>query len=550
MTCKYTPVVSDFSIFKEVSSNISNPLEIIREAISNSDDANANKINICINRNIQGELIICIEDNGDGMDIEGVHRFFNLGFSDKSSDKIGEKGIGTKVFYKSESIHLETQNKDGVLLVADMIKPWEKLQNNQIPTYEIEEYKSSEKRGTKIIITSYKIDNPEKFFNFKSIKNYIQWFTIGGSFRNIFANRINVKQQINNIDIVPQIIIDDRINEICEIIPGIHQFEEPNENYSLNLKDGRESHCKSEDYARTFGPYTRETNINGEYVSVQIYGTVSGINAKRKICILNSQQEYKNIFGLYLCKDFIPCVKMDSLLNTDYYYHYHIVANSQNFNLTSDRNNISNIDDVAVKWVIDQIIDIVNTQIKPIAEREYFTMIKNEEDQCNIKEKCDKTRKSVKKAIKSPDLGLSNLGMSKVPRNEFETSLLLCSILSNLEYSRFIPELKCILSYSDKTPTDMVCLDDNDKNILVEVELKLSNFLKHNHPIETVDYIVCWKVDLESNRIHKVNNKCCIFINNENHKYLTFDEKELEVIELRSIIKNIINVVGNACCKA
>ena len=36
----------------------------------------------------------------------------------------------------------------------------------------------------------------------------------------------------------------------------------------------------------------------------------------------------------------------------------------------------------------------------------------------------------------------------------------------------------------NKTPTDMVCLDDllddNDKNILVEVELKLSNFLKHN----------------------------------------------------------------------
>ena len=34
MTGKYTPVVSDFSIFKEVSSNISNPLEIIRELLA------------------------------------------------------------------------------------------------------------------------------------------------------------------------------------------------------------------------------------------------------------------------------------------------------------------------------------------------------------------------------------------------------------------------------------------------------------------------------------------------------------------------------------
>ena len=108
------------------------------------------------------------------MDIEGVHKFFNLGFSDKSIDKIGEKGIGTKIFYKSDSINLETQNKDGVLLIANMMKPWEKLQNNQVPEYEIEESKGNEKRGTKIIITSYKVDNPERFFNLESIKDYIQ----------------------------------------------------------------------------------------------------------------------------------------------------------------------------------------------------------------------------------------------------------------------------------------------------------------------------------------------------------------------------------------
>lgn len=539
MTGKYTPAVSDFSIFKEVSSNISNPLEIIREAISNTDDANANKINICINRNIKGELIICIEDNGEGMDIEGVHRFFNLGFSDKSSDKIGEKGIGTKTFYKSESIHLETQNKDGKLLIANMIKPWEKLQSNEIPSYEVEEYQGNEKIGTKIIITSYKVDNPERFFNLESIKDYIQWFTIGGSFRNIFANKINIKQQINNIDIVPQIIIDDKINDKYEIIPGIHQFEEPNEN--ISLKDRKGSQCRSKDYARTFGPYTRETNINGEFVSVQIYGTVSGVNAKKKICALDTEQEYKSRFGLYLCKDFIPCVKMNSLLNTDYFYHYHIVANSQNFNLTADRNNISNIDDVAVKWVINQIIDVINTQIKPIANREYFAMIKNEEEECKIKDKCDKTKKSIKKAIKSQDIGIDELAMSKVPRNEFETSLLFCSILSNLEFCKFIPGIKCILSYSNKTPTDMICLGTKGENILVEVELKLSNFLKHEHPIETVDYIVCWNIDLEGKRIYKVNGKSCLLINNDNeHKYLTFDEKELEVIELKSIVKRII----------
>lgn len=542
MSGKYTPSVSDFSIFREIASNTSNPLEIIREAISNSDDANANKINVCIDRNVNGELIISIEDDGEGMDIEGIHKFFNLGFSDKSTDKIGEKGVGTKIFYKSEGIHLETQNKDGILYIVDMLNPWEQLQNNQVPEYLIEESKGNGKRGTKVIIKSYKVDNPEKFFNLESIKDYIQWFTIGGSFRNIFANRVNIKKQINNIDVVPQIIINDRINDESEIIAGIHQFEEPNENIVMDYLN--DPFCKCNDYARTFGPYNRETNINGEFVSVQIYGTVSGINAKKKICSLNSEQEFKSRFGLYLCRDFIPCVKMDSLLNTDEYYHYHIVANSQNFNLTSDRNNISNIDDVRVKWVIDQIVGVINTQIKPIADREYFTIKKKEEEENRIKDKCDKTKKNIKKVTKSQDLGIDGLAMAKVPRNELETALLFTSILSSLEFCDYIEEIKCILSYSDKTPTDMICLSNEGKNTLVEVELKLSNFLKHKHPIQTVDYIICWKVDLEENRIHTINEKNCIFINGEERKYLTFDEKELEVIELKSVIRKIIKAIG------
>lgn len=546
MSGKYIPAVSDFSIFREVASNISNPLEIIREAISNSDDANANKINICIDRNSNGQLTISIEDNGDGMDIDGIHRFFNLGFSDKSINKIGEKGVGTKIFYKSEAIYIETHDKEGNLYIADMLEPWEKLQKNIIPEYIIQKLESDGKRGTKVVITSYKADSPENFFNLESVKDYIQWFTIGGSFRNIFANKVNVKKQINNIDIVPQIIIEDRINEKSELISGIHQFEEPNEN--IREYNSIDTLYTSDDYARTFGPYIRETNINGEYVSVQIYGTVSGMNAKRKICSLNTEKEYKSRFGLYLCKDFIPCVKMDELLDTDEYYHYHIVANSQNFNLTADRNNISNIDDVRVKWVMEQIAQVVNKEIKPIANREYFMMKKKEEDLKKLNEKCFRTKKNIKQVVKSQRLGIEELGMAKIPKNELETALIFASILSNLDYKQYIPMIKYILSYSNKTSTDMVCLSNKGENILVEIELKLKNFLNHNHPIETVDYIVCWNVNLEENHIYKMNNKSCIFVNSKERKYLMFDEKELEVIELKSIIKQIINEPEKSLC--
>ena len=148
------------------------------------------------------------------MTIDEIHKFFNLGFSHKQFNKIGEKGLGTKIFYKSNEIYIETNNKDGNSYSANMKNPWELLEQGCVPSYEIKEQKELINKGTKIIIKGYKVDNPEQFFNIESIKDYIQWFTIGGSFRNIFANNIKIRGLINNIDAIPQIIIDDKINKI------------------------------------------------------------------------------------------------------------------------------------------------------------------------------------------------------------------------------------------------------------------------------------------------------------------------------------------------
>ncbi|SCH73743.1 Histidine kinase-%2C DNA gyrase B-%2C and HSP90-like ATPase [uncultured Clostridium sp.] len=534
----FLPKVKDCSVFKEIALNTVNQLEILREALSNSDDANADKIYIYIERDLDGEFIITIQDNGVGMNVEEIHKFFDLGFSYKRFNQIGEKGLGTKIFYKSNNIYIETNNKEGNSYSANMKNSWEILEQGKVPQYEIKEHKGLFNKGTKIQIKGYKIDNPEQLFNIETIKDYIQWFTIGGSFRNIFANNIKIRNLVNNIDVVPQIIIDDKINHKCEIIAGMHQFEEPNENPIVNLEQLK--YKRSSDYSRPFGPFNRETNINGEYISVQVYGTVSGVNARNKICRLKYDETHKSRFGLYLCKDFIPCTKMDSLIGTEEYEHYHIMANSQNFKLTSDRNNISNIDDFKIKWILDQIKDIVDNQIRPIAEREYFNMIKNEEEEYETQRKCERTIKNINKIYRSEDLDIDNLPILKIPRNEIETALLFVSILSNenTQYSikRYIDK---VASYSAKLPTDMVCIDSKGETYLVEIEFKLSNFLKHKHPIQTVDYIVCWKIDIEENKSYKANNETCVFVSNNENRYLAFNEKEIYIIELKSIIDSI-----------
>lgn len=539
---KFLPEVKDSSVFREIALNTVNQLEILREAISNADDANADQVCISIDRDSEGQFIITIEDNGDGMGIEEIHKFFNLGFSHKSYNKIGEKGLGTKIFYKSNGIHIETCRKDGTAYIADMKSPWETLNNDRIPEYEVRKYNQKISKGTKVVIIGYRIDNPEQLFNIETIKDYINWFTIGGSFRNIFANNIKVRALINNIDIVPQITINDKINDVSKIVVGIHQFEEPNENPIAD--SSITMYAKSKYYSRAFGPFNRETNINGEYVSVQIYGTVSGAKAREKVCALGKGESHKSRFGVYLCKDFIPCVRMNDLIHSEDYHHYHIMANSQNFKLTSDRNNISNIDDIKVKWVISQIEEIINKQITPIAEREYFSMIRKEKEEYEIKKKCEATNRIIRKLDKFENLGIDEIPLLKKPRNELETAMLFVAMMSQPDINLYLDNLCKIVSYSSKLPTDMICIDNNGLNILVEIEYKLSNFFKHNHPIEIVDCIVCWIINIEENKPYNTNGKNYVLINNEGRKYLAFNEKIIQIIELKDIVENIYI---NAC---
>lgn len=537
MSGEFKPRVNDCSIFKEISLNTINPLEIIREQIQNSDDSNATQIGIEIDRDVDGKFIIKISDNGTGMYLEDIYNFFNLGFSNKDKIKIGEKGLGTKIFYKSDAIYLETINKDNIKYKARMEQPWKKLNKSKIPLFKIEESDGDNITGTTVIITGYKLDNPERFFNIETIKDYIQWFTVGGSFRNIFAGNIKVRQFINNIDIVPEITIVDNINNKSETIPGIHQFEEPNENPLWN--DSEEKYKRSNSYSRHFGPFHLETNINGEYVSVQIYGTISGDNPKRSICKLKQGKGIKSRFGLYLAKDFIPCMKMNNLINSDKFYHYHILANSQNFTLTSDRNNISNLDDIKVKWILEQIETVVKKEIKSIAEKDYFTMRKKEEEEYEIRKKCERMKRSLNNVVRLDDIIIKQIPIVKKPRTEFEVALLFVAMLSNHITHRYIDRISNIVSYSSNSPTDMICTDNEGNMTLVEIEFKLSSFFYHNHPIDTVDIIICWQIDIEENKPYDLNSRCCVFIRGEKKNYLALNNKNIEVIDLKSIINRM-----------
>lgn len=532
----FVPKVQAVAMFKEIALNIKNPNEVIREGISNCYDADAKNIWIIIKRDLSGDLEIIIRDDGNGMRIDDIHSFFNLGDSKKVLQNIGEKGLGTKTFFKSKKIVINTKCSDESGYTAIMENPWQNLLDGKVPQYKVYDRDDYE-NGTEIIISGYIVDNPEKYFNYCNLKDYILWFTAGGNFKNIFANYLILQSKVKDMNKSPKIHIKDEIlNKQCQMT-GVHQFSPPSENPREDVNNKK--YKRSVNYCRAFGPFHKETTINGEYVSLQMYGTISGVNCRKRICKLKQSETYKSRFGLYLCKDFIPFEKANFLLGDEQYYHYHLLVNSQNFELTADRNSISNMDDTKVKWIFSQIEDIFRENIKPIAEKEYFRMRKEEEESFDAECRIKAMNQYIKKIDLIDNLYIKDIPIKKVPQTEYEVALLFASILSNENTKALIEDITTIISYSSRMTTDTICTDSNNKTVLVEIEHKLSNVFKHKHPIETYDYVVCWKIDLEQNVINQVNNVKTILVSEGEEKYIVTEKnKKMKVIELSSILND------------
>ncbi|MBZ0265306.1 ATP-binding protein, partial [bacterium] len=152
-----TPEVDQTQEFIEIANDFSNPLDVVREAISNAYDAKATTISILFD--VVKEygidiLRVRLIDNGHGMDKDGLKSFFDLGNSLRRDDKskIGEKGHGTKVFFNCKRIEVITIN-DKMKYIATMHDPMVKLYERILPEIQVEvEENIMDENGTHISI--------------------------------------------------------------------------------------------------------------------------------------------------------------------------------------------------------------------------------------------------------------------------------------------------------------------------------------------------------------------------------------------------------------
>lgn len=158
------PKVDHTQEFIEIANDFSNPLDLVREAISNSFDAaiTGRKLIMRITFdviNVRGKNVLSIKitDNGQGMGKEELQAFFDLGNSIKRNNikAIGEKGHGTKVYFNSSYIKVSTC-KNGTKLIAEVNEPYATLFDRRIPIIKVvEENCTQEESGTEIFILEY-----------------------------------------------------------------------------------------------------------------------------------------------------------------------------------------------------------------------------------------------------------------------------------------------------------------------------------------------------------------------------------------------------------
>lgn len=324
---KRTPSVNEVNEFLEIASDFEDPLELLRESLSNAFDAGAESVDIRIRTQSNGSDIV-IEDDGHGMDEEDLRSFFDLGNSNKTNS-IGYKGHGTKIFYKSDHIKVNTI-RGSTTLSAEMEQPWEKLNNRVLPKYDVTKTDApSSRSGTLIRISGFKSGegfSPESL-TYPKVHNYLKWKTIVGSTAHFFEDDFH--------EMKVRVELDDEIDDSREQLTTTNEFKFPSE--QLLPGDGQ---FPAERMCKLYGPKEISLDHAEGTSTVEIVGMAGGKAARNELPTFG---RHSTQFGVWLAKDHIKVERLNEAISHDNeFIHFFFVANCQDIELSANRGKIRN----------------------------------------------------------------------------------------------------------------------------------------------------------------------------------------------------------------
>ncbi len=338
-----TPSVDQTQEFIEIANDFSNPMELVREALSNAYDARADFVEVLFDVvEAAGEkaLRITLRDNGHGMDRDGMQAFFDLGNSLRRGDasKIGEKGHGTKVYFNSARIEVTTVN-NGKRLEAVLEQPFKRLHAREIPVVNVSESDAVDAPSqTEIVVYGYN-NNRRAIFTHDRLKDYVLWFTKFGSIESVFGTP----------GLTPTLLLKGLDRDDPEQIPFGHPF--PDE--SVELKKLFDQHLVNapNHYCNRI---LREGALpNHPEIRYQAVFSIEGSRVKYGYNPMLRRQGHQapagaytvqERYGLWLCKDFIPIQRKNEWITSrgSEYTKFHAFFNCQALRLTANRGSVDN----------------------------------------------------------------------------------------------------------------------------------------------------------------------------------------------------------------
>lgn len=490
------PRVNEAREFLEIAKDFKDPKEIIREALSNSWDAGATNVRLAftlvrVPGTKRNKIQVEIRDDGAGMSSEPrgglvtsseIEGFFNLGDSSKLGGSIGSKGHGTKIYYKSLGITVDTW-KDGRRIHAETeVAPWDTLLAGKVPTYRYTEEIDEAGKGTLVFVDGFQAKQAE-FTSIDNLRQYIHWYTIVGSFGHYFGAPRSLAVEVKPADTYSPVTLP-------------FGFSFPPE--QLDISEGTESACKM------FGPIRIECGEteDGKKVSIDVVGAIIGEDHRNIV-----PHTYSHM-GLWLSKDYIRVERKNEIIEDvfggQYYYRSMLLfANSQSFDLTANRNNVRT-DQEEYDLAVNGIKKYLNTLRDDDFTKAYFGG-KREEDDYKRKQAADGERR--KRRERAAQLRRDRLNSYKArtdldwptvkgaplkePVSEAETALLLQAMISSEH-----PGIDFrIGDYNTARGVDLV-VEQVDKDIpsvkWAEIVATLDKLYAWPHPPEGYHIIICY----------------------------------------------------------
>lgn len=492
------PTVNAEAEFFEILNDFGNPLEIVREGISNAIDAGATEMDISFaveDRNGNPRSVIRFSDNGSGMTEETLQKdFWGLGHSTSRGDraKIGEKGHGTKIFLRSEHVSVRTQTADGSAILSECERPLATLSQKKLhqPTItRIEKFRSSP--GTEIEVVGYN-DNERSKFVQSIVKDYILWFTKIGAVEKEFDlhGLKDFKLRLKSLD-----------KDETESIPFGHPFPAENDNIA-DLFEKFGSDAAGEYVKRVIHKKVRLPNH--PEVTFDIIISVEGDAIKRRQNPMLGERgraatgRYRVLdrYGLWLCKDYIPIERVNEWLSSfgsgsNAFTLLHAFVNCQALKLTANRGTFSNTDPKILEELKTEVLAIISKLDSDLENNGLYTLRGWQQEERTIGQERSEFSRRLKSLKKRHAAQLGGITLFE-PRNESELFGLLTSLVALApNIFDFDP-----LDYNTTKGIDLIVRDKRlvlSEHSVGYLELKQYLTPSFNHAFAYLRWIVCWE---------------------------------------------------------